>query len=182
MDQSSIQSLSKQGEKAFKAGNFLEAANLFEQAAKLYTQNSDMLNAAEMANNRSVALLQAGNAQGALEAAQNTELVFAQAGDVKRQAIAIGNQAAALEALNRLEEALTRFWECSDLLKGIGEKEYRAMVLKNISTLQLRTGRHFQAVASMDAALGNQRKLTPREWLLKKLLQKPMDILNARNK
>lgn len=181
MDQSSIQSVSKQGEKAFKAGNFLEAANLFEQAAKLYTQNGDMLTAAEMANNRSVALLQAGNAKGALEAAQNTELVFAQAGDVKRQAIAIGNQAAALEALGRFEEALTRFWECSELLQGIGEKEYRAIVLKNISTLQIRTGRHLQAIASIDASL-NHKKLTPREWLLKQLLKKPMDMLTSRNK
>ncbi len=109
--QESIPLLMKRAEEAYNAGRYPEAAGLFEQASRQYSEGGDAVKAAEMANNRSVALLQAGDAQGALEAAQGTEQVFAQAGDARRRALAIGNQAAALEALNRLNEALARYQE-----------------------------------------------------------------------
>jgi hypothetical protein len=91
--------------------------------------------------------------------------------------LALGNQAAALEALNRLDDALARYWQCSNLLKQIGDEETRAPVLKNISTLQIRTGHQFEALATMEAALNNQKKLSPVERFLKKLLNIPMKML-----
>lgn len=170
-------SLAADANKAYQVGDYEEAAKLFENASKMYAEAGDAVNAAEMANNRSVALLQNGNTQEALEAAQGTEQVFAQAGDTRRQAMAIGNQAAALEAMGRNDEALTRYWECSDLLKQIGEKEYRAIVLKSISALQVRTGHHVEALASMEAALENQNKLSLQDRLLKGLLQVPLRMM-----
>jgi hypothetical protein len=53
----------------------------------------------------------------------------------------------------------------------------RAVVLKSISSLQIRTGQQFQALASMDSALENQKYLTLREKLLQKLLRVPMNML-----
>jgi tetratricopeptide (TPR) repeat protein len=172
-----LSSLSKRAEDAYKAGRFPEAAGLFEQAARKYTEDGNTLRAAEMANNRSVALLQAGDGKGALEAAECTDQVFAQAGDIRRQALAIGNQAAALEALNRLDEALAHYRQCANLLKQVGDDEDRAPVLKSISTLQIRTGHQFEALASMEAALDSQKKLSLQERFLKKLLNVPMRMM-----
>jgi tetratricopeptide (TPR) repeat protein len=177
MKQDSFSTLHKRAQESYRAGRFPEAAGLFEQLARHYSQEGDGLNAAEMANNRSVALLQSGDAQGALEAAEGTDQVFAQAGDARRQALALGNQAAALEGLQRLDEALGRYWQSADLLKQVGDVESRAVVLKNISTLQLRTGHQLEALASMDAALGGQKKLSAQERFLKKLLDVPMRML-----
>jgi hypothetical protein len=46
--------------------------------------------------------------------------------------------------------------------------------------LQIRTGKQLQALASMDAALDNQKHLTLRERLLQKLLRLPMDMIRRR--
>ena len=67
------------------------------QAAQAYTSAKDELNTAEMMNNQSVALLQAGKAKEALQATEGTEDIFQKAGDIKRQGIAVSNRAAALE-------------------------------------------------------------------------------------
>jgi tetratricopeptide (TPR) repeat protein len=177
MERESLGQTVKQAERAYQQQRYAEAARLFQQAASQYKAGGDPLKAAEMANNGSVALLQAGSAQAALEAAEGTDQVFAQAGDARRQALALGNQAAALEALNRLDDALARYWQCSNLLKQIGDEETRAPVLKNISTLQIRTGHQFEALATMEAALNHQKKLSPVERFLKKLLKIPMQML-----
>ncbi len=177
MAQESLPVVVKRAEQAYKSGRFRESADLFQQAARLYDEGGDPLKSAEMANNRSVALLQAGDAQAALDAAAGTDQVFAQAGDTQRQALALGNQAAALEAANRLDEALARYWESSNLLKQIGDEENRVPILKSLSALQIRTGHQFEALASMETALSHQKKLSFQERFLKKLLDVPMRML-----
>lgn len=91
--------IAEQGKQAFEGKNFIEAAELFHQAAERFTAGNSALMAAEMMNNMSVALLQAGRAQEALNAALGTDQIFAEAKDIKRQGMAVGNQAAALEGL-----------------------------------------------------------------------------------
>ena len=97
--------LAEDGKKEYGKGNYKAAAGLFSQAAQAYASTGNVLDAAEMRNNESVALLQAGNAGEALQAVEGTEQVFLQAGDLKRQGIAIGNRAAALEGLKKWKEA-----------------------------------------------------------------------------
>lgn len=177
MTQDSTQSIITQAEKAYREGNFASAAGLFLQAGQALEQSGDPLKAAEMANNRSVALLQAGDGQAALEAVEGVDQVFSQAGDTRRLALTLGNQAAALEAVNRLDEALAHYRQCNDLLKQVGDTENRATVLKSISTLQIKMGHHLEAVASMDAALEEQKSLSVQERFLKKLLNVPMRML-----
>lgn len=177
MTQVSSQDLARQAEQAYKGGKYNDAASLYQKAAHQALAEGDRLKMAELGNNCSVALLQAGNAHAALEAADGTDQVFAKAGDMHRQGLALGNQAAALEALNRLDEALARYRQCSDLLKQSGDEENRAAVLKSISALQIRTGHQLEALASMDAALERQKKLSLQERFLKKLLDIPMRML-----
>jgi tetratricopeptide (TPR) repeat protein len=179
MSNTPITTLIDQAGKKYRSGKYAEAASLYSQAAAALTESGDSLAAAEMANNRSVALLQSGDAQGALNSAQDTDQIFALAGDTQRQALALGNQAAALQALNRNEEALTKYRECADLLKQTDEQDYRAHVLKSISVLQVKTGHQFEALASMNAALENKKKLSIQEKFIKKLIRIPFDMMRG---
>lgn len=172
--------LAEHGQRLYRSGKYLEAAEQFEKASKAFAELGEVLKSAEMANNRSVALLQAGDAQGALDACAGTEQIFHKAGDTEREGIAIANYAAALEGLNRLEEALEHYQRASALFKQINQSEMRAVVLKAISSLQIRTNRQFEALASMDAALEEQKKLSLRERLLKKIIDLPFKMIGKK--
>ena len=174
----SPQQITKEAKSAYKAGDYAAAAQSFEAARQGYLSADDKVMAAEMSNNCSVALLQAGDKEGALTAVEGTEMVFIEAGDRKRQAMALGNQAAALEALDRLEEAERAYWKSAEILKEIGEKDLRASVMQSISALQLRTGRQFQAIASMHAGVNGIDKPTLKQRFLKRFLGIPINLLN----
>ena len=175
------QQIAKEAQSAYKMGDFAGAAQSFEAARQSYLAASDPLMAAEMANNVSVALLQAGDPQGALQAVEGTAALFNEAGERKRQALALGNQAAALEALKRLEEAEQAYWQSAEILKALGETDLRLSVMQSISALQLRTGRQLQAVATMQAGVENLEKLTPKQRLLKRLLNIPMKMMGDKS-
>jgi len=169
--------ISKKGKAAFEAGHFEEADSLFFEAQQSYEQAGDKLMAAEMKNNRCVALLQLDKAEEALEVAANTDHLFQEAGDQQRQAIAVSNQASALEALKRYPEAIEKYQQASDLLKELDEKEMRTYVLKSLAALQLKTGEQLQSLATMQAALESKKKLSLREKFLKRLLKMPFKMM-----
>jgi tetratricopeptide (TPR) repeat protein len=147
--------LAEQGKQAFKNKNFDEAAGLFSQAAEGYTLSGDSLMSAEMQNNVSVALLQAGKPKESLAAALDTDQVFAGAKDIKRQGMALGNQAAALEALNRYDEATEKYDLAAQLFDQAGEGDLRAMVMKSSAAIKLKRGKvtdsAFKMMGSLDA-------------------------------
>ena len=133
--------IADQGKQAFESKNFIEAAELFRQAAEGFTAGNSALMAAEMMNNMSVALLQAGRAQEALNVALGTDQIFAEAKDIKRQGMAVGNQAAALEGLNRYDEAIAAFERSAELFAQAGEGDLRSMVMKSAAAIKLKTGK-----------------------------------------
>lgn len=168
----------QQAKDAYEANRFQEAAELYAKVASDCQAAGDILQAAEMQNNRSVALLQAKQPQAALDAAQGTDLIFAKAGYLRSQAIALGNQAAAMEALNRLQEAEDLYIKSSQLLKMTQENELRVYLLKTLSALQMRRGKRVEALFSMSTALDLQENLTLRERILKLLLKVPFRMLH----
>jgi len=133
--------LAEQGKEEYAKGNHASAADLFLKAAQIYRNVNDKLNAAEMLNNQSVALLQAGKAKEALEATEGTEKIFEEAGDLKRQGIAIGNRAAALEGLKKVDEALVEYERAASLLEEAGEGDMHSVVRKAAANLNLKRGR-----------------------------------------
>jgi|WetSurMetagenome_2_1015567.scaffolds.fasta_scaffold257228_2 tetratricopeptide (TPR) repeat protein len=171
MDASSLTEFLEKAKSAYDAEDFEEAAQWFERASNQYAQLGDTLNAAEMANNRSVSLLRGGNAQGALQASVGTERTFAQAGDIKRQAMALGNQAAAMESLHKDQEAIRLYEQSNQLLKQMNEPALRVFVLQSLSGLHLRQHHYMNAMATMEAALEIKSVLSLRERILRKLLQ-----------
>jgi tetratricopeptide (TPR) repeat protein len=147
--------LAEQGKQAYINKNFDEAADLFRQAAEGYTLGRAGLMSAEMRNNMSVALLQAGKPKESLTAALETDQVFAGAKDIKRQGMALGNQAAALEALNRYDEAIEKYDLAAQLFDQVGEGDLKAMVMKSSAAIKLKTGKvtasAFKMMGSLEA-------------------------------
>jgi len=166
-----VQNPIEQAKTAYADEDYEEAAQWYERAATQLTAQGDLLLAAEMSNNRSVSLLRANNAQAAYQASLGTELVFAQAGDGRRQAMALGNQASALEAMKKDSEALERYRQSNEILKQLNEHELRIYILQSMSGLHLRRRRYLEAMAAMHAALEIKPRLSLRERILKKLLQ-----------
>lgn len=140
MNHTAITVLVEKGNKEYEQGNYLAAADLFSQAAQAYTSEQDELNAAEMNNNQSVALLQAGKAKEALQATEGTEGIFQRAGDIKRQGIAVSNRAAALEELKKWKEALQEYDRAAALFEQAGEGDMHSMVRKTAANLNLKRG------------------------------------------
>ncbi len=141
MDTPKPTTLAEQGKQEYEKGKFVAAADLFSQAAQAYETAQDALNAAEMKNNQSVALLQAGKAKEALQATDGTEEIFEQANDLKRQGIAIGNRAAALEGLKKWDEALAEYDRAAKILEQAGEGDMHSVVRKAAANLNLKRGR-----------------------------------------
>jgi tetratricopeptide (TPR) repeat protein len=165
------QQLAEQGKQAFAAKQFDQAASFFTEAASAYEALDDTLNAAEMKNNLSVALLQAGNAQAAYDAAAGTDEIFAQADDLKRQAMAYGNQAAALEALKKLDQALEAYEKSAALFADAGETEMRSMVLQSAATIELRRGKVTDSALSMIGSVESTKKPNLLQRFLKLILR-----------
>ena len=163
--------LESQGKTAYMGKRFAHAAELFRQAAEGYTLGRNGLMAAEMMNNVSVALLQAGKARESLEAALGTDEVFAGAKDIKRQAMAIGNQAAALDALKQYDDALEKYKQAAELFEQINEGDLRAVVLKSIANIKLKSGKVSDSAFEMLDSLGAKKTPTLLERFLKFLLK-----------
>ena len=132
--------LADQGKKEYEKGNHRAAANFFLQAAQAFDSADDRLNAAEMRNNQSVALLQAGRAGEALQATEGTEAIFEQADDLKRKGIAVSNRAAALEGLKRWDEALAEYERAAAILEEAGEGDMHSMVRKASANIHIKRG------------------------------------------
>jgi len=171
------QQLAEEGQVEYSKGEYLSAARLYKAAADGYLAEGNELIAAEMANNCSVAFLKGGNAEAALEAVMGTDIIFLNKGDTLRRAMAIGNQAAALENLKRVDEAVTAYEKSAELLKEAGELELRAYVLQAISALQLRKGEYLEAYAKMLDGVMGLDKPNVKQRLLKSLMQIPFKFL-----
>ena len=141
MENTDLIQLAERAKTEYANGNHLAAADLFAQAAQGYTNAEDELNAAEMKNNQSVALLQAGKAEDALHATDGTEEIFKKAGDIKRQGYAVGNRAAALEGLKKYQDAIAEYERAATLLEQAGDGDMHSVVRKAAANLHLKHGR-----------------------------------------
>jgi tetratricopeptide (TPR) repeat protein len=159
MMESDPASLAEQAQHAYKARRYKRAAELFHQAAQGYTLGHNDLLAAEMKNNASVAYFQAGDPRKALDAALDTDKVFEGAKDIKRLAMAIGNQAAALDELGHWQEALSAYERSAQLFLEVNEKDMRAIMLKSAAGIKLKRGRVSESAYEMMGAL--EAKATP---------------------
>ncbi|MEW5830872.1 MAG: hypothetical protein AB1846_18425 [Chloroflexota bacterium] len=171
MDSQSLEQLAETAKGVFQQGNFTQAAGEFAHLAQSYADRGEALMAAEMRNNQSVSLLQAGQPESALDVVQDTDKIFAQAGDLRRQGLSLGNRAAALEALGRTDEAARDYDQAADLLERAGERDLRAMLLKSRAALDLKRGKVTDSAINMMEHLTSLEKPTFFQRILKFLLR-----------
>lgn len=174
----SPEDLVKQGKSAYQRGDYLQAAQIYEAAQRAYEAKNDKLNSAEMANNCCVSYLQADEPEKALRSVEGTDQIFAEFGDLVRQGMALGNYASALEELELIDEAIEAYLHSASVLEEAGEDKLRANVMQSLSTLQFRQGRQLEALASMQSGLDGVKKPSPKQRVLKSLLNIPFDMLN----
>jgi tetratricopeptide (TPR) repeat protein len=171
MTTSDPKTLSEQATRSYQDGDFVQAAQLFEQAAQAYLDSGNALDAAEMRNNQSVALLQESDAQGALNAALGTDTIFAEAGDIRRQGMAIGNQAAALEELKRVDEAIPLYQSAAELLGEAGEDQMRALVMQSLAMIYIKRGKFYDGLFAMNDGLRGLKNPTLKQKVLRQILK-----------
>lgn len=165
-----IEKLKQQAIKDYNRRKYDAAVAGFQSCLDFYNEQGDELLAAEMRNNISVALLGKKAAQEAYDIVKGTDEIFLKNADLKRQGMALANTAAALEALDRKEEALALYEQTLEIFKEIGEKELRVNILRRVSDLQLKPKRGFQAIASMEAAYDQLEKRSIKDSVFKTTL------------
>ncbi len=163
--------LAEEGKHLYGRGQYEQAAGLLRRAAEGYGRAGDPLNAAETNNNLSVALLKAGQPRQALEAALGTDAVFASASDRKRQAMALANQAAALEELGRAGEALETYGRSEALFAELGEGDMLAYVKQAMAAIRLKHGEVLQSALKMMGSVEAKSRPTFLERILKFLMR-----------
>lgn len=178
MEIQSIEDIIAEAKEFFQTKDYANAIKGFEVAHKHYLEKGDELNAAEMANNLSVAFLQTGKKGQALEIVQGTDQIFEKHNDPIRQAMALGNFAAALEAAKKFEEAELAYQQSADLFEQQGEKEYQTHVMKSLATLQIRRGKQLDSLISMQKSISGKKNPSLKDRLLSFLLKIPFRIAN----
>ena len=79
--------------------------------------------------------------------------------------------------MGRLDEAVEAYRQSAEVLQSAGENDLRAYVMKSLSALHLRTGRHVAAIAAMESGLEGIEHPKPQQRLLKRLLSAPLKLL-----
>ncbi|MBN2387025.1 MAG: hypothetical protein JXB85_08390 [Anaerolineales bacterium] len=164
------QQIADEARRLYTAGDFNAAAGAFQRAAEAFADARDPLEAAEMKNNQCVALLRVPLPEAALAVVQGTEKVFGEAGDQRRAGMALANQASALEALKRKDEAIQCYRLAAAALEQANEGDLRAEVMQLLSVHYLRRGKFYDAILALQSGLAGAKNPTPRQKLFKKIL------------
>ena len=170
--------LANQAQQAYQEKHWNKAILKFKAAKDYYLQENNASLAAEMANNLCVALLKADRPEEALKSVQGTPEVFLESGDKKAAGIAFGNLASAYEACGDIKEAEQALHQAADHFRSLGEEELLLYTQSSLSQLQLRQGRAFEALNSMQSGLESQKKPGLKNRVLKRLFKIPFRLLN----
>jgi len=162
----------------FREGQLSQALEAFQEAASLYASDGQSVRAAEMANNISVTLIQLDRPQEALAALAGTAEVFSEAGEQRLQGQALGNEAAAQEALGETEAAIELYRRALDVFEEADDGEARSYTLQALSRLQLKSGQAIEALNSMQSALDARPRRGLVGRMVQRLLRLPYRLLN----
>jgi len=173
MESHQLEELINTSKELFHSKNYKKAISGFKVAHKHFQDIGDDLNSAEMANNLCVALLLDGKKKEALSIVEGTDIIFQNHNDSLKQAMALGNKASALEALSKFDEAMDVYQRSAELLESIGDTEYLPQILKSLSMIQLRRGKQFESLVSMQQSLDKKNKRSLKDRFMKFLLKIP---------
>lgn len=173
----SPEKLSRDALDAYQLEAYEDAVQGFQAANRGFLDRGDEINAAEAANNLSVVLLKMDRSHEAVDAVKGTPEIFRRAGNSKMEAMALGNLAAALEATGEVKQAEGCYNQALSCLDEGNDQETRSYILQALSRLQLRGGKPFDALTSMQGALDSQPRLSWRDRVLRRLFDIPGRLL-----
>ncbi len=171
-------SLAQEALRSYQNGDLEAAIERFAAARVAFAGEGDRVKEAEMANNLAVALLKAGRPQEAYDTLEATPEVFRKAGAIKLEAQAYGNLGSALEALGDPTGAERSYSHAAQIFESLGAEEELGYTLQAISRLQLRRGRPFEALASMQEAVASSSKPRFIKRALETILRLPSRLMN----
>lgn len=175
----SAHDLREAGLQHFRAERLPAAATAFAEAAALYEAAGDLAAAAELRNNLCVVRMALNDWPGALSAVEGTPEIFARLNDPLRAAQAVANQAAAQDGAGNVEAAAALYLRAIEQLGALGEKDTRAACFKKLSALQIKLGQQMQALASMHSGLNLSAELSPKEKMLKEMIDKAVKLMGG---
>jgi tetratricopeptide (TPR) repeat protein len=144
--------LKELGLQQFQKNQFKLASESFQKCVSLLENEGMTPESAEMRNNQAVALVRIKSYQEALEALQGTPEAFHAAGDLQKEGMAFANLGNALEGLKDNPAAIEAYEKSIECFKSCGEKKLLSITLKYLSDLQMRSGKQYQALASLQSA------------------------------
>jgi tetratricopeptide (TPR) repeat protein len=157
--------------KMYQEGDFENAARLFGEAASAFQAQNNALDAAELKNNQSVAFLQSGDAKASYDAACGTSEIFRVAGDMRRAGMARSNEATALEAMGRKDEAVELYRQAAGDLEKAGEDQLRASVMMAVAGIKLRKFKIMEALLAMYIGLSGVKQPTLKQKIMLMMLK-----------
>lgn len=162
---------------AYRDGRLEQSIDLFRSIHQAYSDRGDRLKTAETANNLCVVFLQAQDPQSALEFVRDTPDTFLELGEERYAAQAYGNLGSALEACKQVDEAEQAYRAAADIFARLNDNDQHAYTLQALSRLQLRQGRHLEALSTMQQGLEATPRPGFRKRLLRRLLSWPFRLL-----
>jgi tetratricopeptide (TPR) repeat protein len=169
--------LAREARAAFERGALQRSLEGFHEAERLYHEQGDELDAAEMANNRAVTLIQLERPREALDALMGTPDLFLEAGDAGRAALSIGNLAAAYEALGEGDKAEAFYLEAAERFRQLGMEEEMLHTSQSLSRLLLDKGEVLEALFAMQRGVETRGRPSLRHRVLRSLMRIPSRLL-----
>lgn len=136
----------------FQRKQFSQAIAGFRSCLDLLGENGSTLDIAETRNNLGVCLVRVGDFQAALQTVLGTETIFAQSNNTQKQGIALANIASAYEGLKEYDQAAPFYEQAIECFNQCGDKKLTSITLHALSDLQLKSGKQYQAIGTLQAA------------------------------
>ena len=150
--QNKIVELTARAKIEFQKNQFKEAAADFRSCLTMLTPDGEPLEIAEMRNNLGVSLVRSADYQTALDVLLGTDTVFAGAHETQKQGMALANIASAYAGLKEYDQAASAYTQAIECFKQCGDKKLCSITLRALSDLQLKSGKQYQAIGTLQAA------------------------------
>jgi tetratricopeptide (TPR) repeat protein len=149
----SAQDMKEEGLRLFQEGLYPEAADVFEQARKMFIAEEDEIEAAEMLNNLGVVHRMQRDWGRAITALEEARAVFARLGDRNREAQVLGNLGGLYAGQGKREMAKECLQEAAVLFGDLGDEQRRGETLLALGVQHWKSGHRQEGLVTYQAGL-----------------------------
>ena len=136
----SAQDLKEEGLRLFQEGLYVEAAERFEEARRMFDAEGDVVEAAEMLNNLGITYRMRHEWDKAIEALERAQTAFAKLDDRSREAQVLGNLGGLYASQGQREKAKTSLHEAAGIFADLGDTQRQGETLLALGVQQWKSG------------------------------------------